>query len=144
MSRLLSLLVSAMLLLTLGLAQAPRVCVGDGNGGACRPEACACVAACSCQAAHHRDMAARAEVSDCCAVAEPASCHAAPATEASACHGPGQWPHFAPSDRHWFALVPAWPVIVLDAPVALDPLPLRERAAHHPQAPPERPPRLLG
>jgi hypothetical protein len=144
MSRLLSLLVSAMLLLTLGLAQAPRVCVGDGNGGACRPEACACVAACSCQAAHHRDTAAEADASDCCAVAEPASCHSAPATEASACHGPGQWPHFAPSDRHWFALVPDWPVIALDAPEPAAPMPLRDRAAHRSHAPPERPPRLLG
>lgn len=135
-----------MLLLTLGLAQAPRVCVGDGNGGACRPEACACVAACSCQAAHRRDTAAQAAASDCCAVAEPqpASCHSAPATEASACHGPGQWPHFAPSDRHWFALVPDWPVIALEAPETTAAMPLRDRAAHRTHAPPERPPRLLG
>ena len=24
----------------------------------------------------------------------------------AACHGPNQFPHFAPADRHWFALAP--------------------------------------
>ena len=96
MSRTLSLFVSLMLFLALGLAQAPRVCVGDGHGGACRAEACACVAACSCHEAHDR------AVPECCMVDD----HAQAQAQAGACHGPNQFPHFAPADRHWFALAP--------------------------------------
>ena len=134
MSRVYALLVSVMLLLTLGLSQAPRMCVGDGLGGACRPEACACVQACSCQEAHRRATLA---ASDCCAV------DVADGAQAS-CHGPDGWPHFAPADRHWFALVPAWPLFALDRPTASEPPAMRARLADRSQAPPERPPRLLG
>lgn len=136
MSRMLSLLVSVMLLLTLGLVQAPRMCVGDGDGGACRPEACACVAACSCQEAHRR---AAADASDCCAVSFDDE-----APTATACHGPNDWPHFAPPDRHWYALVPAWPVFDWRDHAHAEPPAQIARSAYRSQAPPERPPRLLG
>lgn len=137
MSRVVSLFVSLMLLVTLGLAQAPRVCVGDGLGGACRPEACACVAACSCNEAHRRATAS-AET-DCCAVESAENGQ----PTASSCHGPDQWPHFAPSDRLWHAalppvaLLPDWGRPAFEAPA------YRLPAAHGAHAPPLQPPRAF-
>lgn len=143
MSRVLSLVVSLMVLLTLGLAQAPRMCVGDGQGAACQPEACACVAACSCQEAHLRaKLAAAADaVSDCCVV-DAASIGSSHPTEAGACHGPGTWPHFAPQDRHWYAVVAVWPEELLFGHPAFDMPGLTARSAHRATAPPEKPPRV--
>lgn len=141
MSRLLSLVVSLMVLLTLGLAQAPRVCVGDGQGGACQPAACACVAACSCQEAHRRAAAVATDaVSDCCVV-DAASIGSSHGAEAGACHGPGTWPHFAPQDRHWYAVLAVWPDQALFGHPAFDAPGLTARSAHRATAPPEKPPR---
>ncbi|MFN3428434.1 MAG: hypothetical protein ACK46X_00620 [Candidatus Sericytochromatia bacterium] len=141
MSRLLSLVVSLMVLLTLGLAQAPRVCVGDGLGGACQPAACACVAACSCQEAHRRATVAASEpVSDCCAV-DAASIGTSQPTEAGACHGPGTWPHFAPQDRHWYATLATWPELGLFGHPDIEVPGVSALRAHRATAPPEKPPR---
>lgn len=99
--------ITLMVFLTFGMANAPRICIGDGQGGACRMEACACVAACTCQAAHAQERREQVEAhaASCCSTG---ACPA-PQAEASSCHQPGSWPHFAPADRHWFALVPTVP-----------------------------------
>ena len=141
MSRLLSLVVSLMLLLTLGLAQVPRVCVGDGQVGACQPAACACVAACSCQEAHRRATAAAADADSDCCVVDAASIGESHGAEAGACHGPGTWPHFAPQDRHWYGLLAVWPDRGLFGPPDFDVPGLMAHSTHRATAPPEKPPR---
>lgn len=140
MNKLASLLISMMLIMAFGLTLAPRPCLGDGQGGACHVEACACVSACSCQFAHEAERARAAhgsqDVASCCELPE--------ATSASSCHGQGQIPHFAPPDRDWYALsflLPLDLVLMGYAPEAT--VWYTGRLDMLPQPPPEKPPKLL-
>jgi hypothetical protein len=135
-----SFLVAWMVVLSLGMAQVPRVCMGDGHGGACRYEACACVKECSCQFAHEQERRAADEagLEPCCLAAE-APCH----TKAVAgCHGPRQFPNFAPPQRHWYGLVASLsdPLAFLAAPDVRGAWAKGHLVAWT-LAPPERPPR---
>ena len=114
-------ILSVAIILGIGLSALPRPCIGDGEGNACRPEACACVQACTCQLVHEaeRRMAA---VPECCRLPG----HDA-AMQASVCHGPNASTHFSPPVKDGFALLPARfaltlpaspaPVLVVLAPV---------------------------
>jgi hypothetical protein len=143
MHRVWSFVISTVLLLTLGMAQLPLPCMGDGHGGACFVSACQCVAACSCHHAHELEKAelAKQAVPECCQVEGAAACHASPHLAASSCHGPKQWPHFSLPSKHWFAIAPdlnatlafeASPELTVQAPPAVLASSL---------APPEKPPR---
>lgn len=135
-----SILMTWLIVLSLGWAQVPRPCVGDGQGGACRYEACACVSACTCQAAHDRERReAEASGLDACCLAAEGPCHT---KAASACHGPRQFPNFSLPQRHWYGLVASLsdPLAFLSAPDARAHGAL-ERLVAWTLAPPERPPR---
>lgn len=140
MRHLWSLFVAWTVVLSLGLAQAPRLCVGDGHGGACRYEACACVSACSCRAAHERERrTAEASGLDACCLAAEGDC---PTKAASACHGPRQFPNFSLPQRHWYGLVASLsdPLAFLEAPEAGAHAAL-DRLVVWTLAPPDKPPR---
>jgi hypothetical protein len=109
MRRLVFNLLSVWIVLGLFLAGAPQACIGDGEGNPCRAEACACVAACSCQQAHRRAAEA---VSECCIVEDGGA-------SASACHGPGQWPHFAPADKQWQVGLPPQAIAWAPGPLSV-------------------------
>ena len=47
------------LLLTAGVRELPRACQGDAHGHACTARTCACVVACTCQAAHEAERSQR-------------------------------------------------------------------------------------
>jgi len=141
MNKLASLLIGMMLIMAFGFTLAPRPCLGDGRGGACHVEACACVSECSCQFAHEAERARAAhasndDVASCCELPEAAG--------ASSCHGQGQIPHFAPPDRDWYALPFLLPPGL--ALTAYTPEPTGWHTGRRdmlPQPPPEKPPRLL-
>lgn len=145
MLRLRSFLVSLLLIMAFGLALAPQPCKGDGQGGPCQVEACACVAACTCQATHILQKASQDAAS--CHHAAPSAascCSVEPTPAVTACHGPDNGADFAPPDRHWFAVLP--PVLdqlmifgcPQDTVIAIE-----RTLVQLPQPPPEKPPRLL-
>jgi hypothetical protein len=138
-----SFFISLMLVLTFGMALAPRPCMGDGRGGACQMNACACVAACTCRGAHEAERQALAQSAGVCHEAEAESCCVVePSLEAQACHGGNQPPHFSLASSPWDAALPA----VLGSLGLTSYAPelsiwRSERLAGRAQAPPEKPPR---
>lgn len=131
MSRLWSLLISMMLFLTLGAAQLPQACQGDGQGNACRADACICVASCTCYLDHAR---ATLGADACCSVQVEA-----------ACHGPETPRHLALPEKHWFAAAPDMAAFAIRVfPVSEAHTPWAAQGVGHPDLLlPEKPPRPL-
>lgn len=141
MNRFVSSLVNLLMVFAFAIMLAPRPCLGDGYGGACQLEACACVSECSCQFAHEAEQArsghsAHDDASSCCELPE--------ATTDAPCHGQGTYPHFAPPDRDWYGLPFLLPTGLGLTALAPEPAvwPI-VWVAKLPQPPPDKPPRLL-
>ncbi|MDB5096777.1 MAG: hypothetical protein JWM80_1198, partial [Cyanobacteria bacterium RYN_339] len=67
MRQLWSIVVCLALVLGLGLSEVPRLCHGDGHGGACAMATCQCEGACTCKLDHeHERVAADVEAASVC------------------------------------------------------------------------------
>lgn len=112
MQRFWSCFVCLVLVLGLGIAQAPRLCRGDGQGHACSLTTCHCEADCTCHGAHVAEARARA-------IAAAAVCgdDDRPAPVGVACHSPERGQDFGLPQQPWTAILPALPPgLALDHP----------------------------
>lgn len=101
--RLLRAFSAVLVVLALFVARAPLPCQGGANGQACSATACACLASCTCHAAHAAERDSAPDL----------WCHpqAAPAPELST--GAEKPQHVALAPIRFFALPAAWPALGL-------------------------------
>lgn len=112
MSRLLHVFISCLMLLSLGAADLPRPCVGDGMGNPCAIESCACSMACTCKS--HCMDSAEAPPGSGEDASSHAACHMGPSAPADATLA-----HFSLPDPRPPALLPPspiseWPAVAPD------------------------------
>lgn len=113
MRRVWACVVSFMLVLGLVLAEAPRLCPGDGHGSACVVGACHCDATCTCHLEHEEEAAAQAlaDASLCGRPMDAARQHLKQL--AGACHGGHHGPNIAIPMKQWTASLPVLPVAIV-------------------------------
>jgi hypothetical protein len=146
MSKLWSVIISVLVVLTLGMAQAPRPCIGDGHGGACSATSCQCVEGCTCHVEHWLEQqeaakAAAAHVHDSCCGNACEMAHSRP-SKAVSCHQHGHSSNFAPPQHRWLALFPETSSPLTFAPGHVASNWALKQPDKLPLPPPEKPPRF--